>query len=297
MPVAVAQGSVQMGTATWLSCWLCATDTNTTRTVPCRRHSFQHVRAQRQRDELLRFFSAPCVAMPRARVRCLLLLLVQPVQLAVRLRMGPPSDRARRRPLGTAARGGELDCSRQSTPSDMGPQGTPTARRLDKPAMRQPAMGKQLSQHQTPGCSKHQVTDVSPSDPAPPLCTWAQLIESILSSCSPSKLAMLQSTCRFFRQSAVIERIAKQSLKSVPRARSLKPSARCEQYTCTFPCPSPDTSVATCYAELQCCKLLIYGQVSPCPLFQAPAARLRMKSACTTPPASRPPACLPARLQ
>lgn len=250
MPVAVAQGSVQMGTATWLSCWLCATDTNTTRTVPCRRHSFLIMFAPSVRETNC-FVSSLRHASP-CHEREFDACCSSSSSLCSSL-----SDCAWALPATEHGAGlwGLLpeEVSRlQTKASDMGPQGTPTARRLDKPAMRQPAVGTQLSQHQTPGCSKRQVTDVSPSDPAPPLCTWAQLIESILSSCSPSKLAMLQSTCRFFRQSAVIERIAKQSLKSVPRARSLKPSARCGQYTCTFPCPSPDNGVTLSCSAASC---------------------------------------------
>jgi hypothetical protein len=50
-----------------------------------------------------------------------------------------------------------------------------------------------------------------------------QLLEIILRQCGPAQLAMLESTCQFFRSSKLLERIAKHKLKAVPRARGLRP--------------------------------------------------------------------------
>ncbi len=53
-----------------------------------------------------------------------------------------------------------------------------------------------------------------------------QLIEIILKLCSPAQLGMLSSTCTYFRESKLIERLGRQRLKAVPRARGLKPAKR-----------------------------------------------------------------------
>ena len=61
----------------------------------------------------------------------------------------------------------------------------------------------------------------------PPLCLLTvQLVEGILKQCSPAQLAMLSSTCAFFHKSKLIEKIAKQRLKAVPRAKGIKPQRR-----------------------------------------------------------------------
>ncbi len=53
-----------------------------------------------------------------------------------------------------------------------------------------------------------------------------QLVETILKLCVPSQLGMLQSTCSYFRNSKLIDKIAKHKLKAVPRAKGLKPQKR-----------------------------------------------------------------------
>jgi hypothetical protein len=53
-----------------------------------------------------------------------------------------------------------------------------------------------------------------------------QLVEVILRQCSPSQLGMLESTCSYFHRNKLIEKIAKQKLKQVPRARGLKPNKK-----------------------------------------------------------------------
>ncbi|GAX74772.1 hypothetical protein CEUSTIGMA_g2219.t1 [Chlamydomonas eustigma] len=50
-----------------------------------------------------------------------------------------------------------------------------------------------------------------------------EIIEGILRLCQPSQLGMLQSTCTYFSGSKLIDKIAKHKLKSVPRAKGLKP--------------------------------------------------------------------------
>ncbi|GFR43779.1 hypothetical protein Agub_g4893 [Astrephomene gubernaculifera] len=53
-----------------------------------------------------------------------------------------------------------------------------------------------------------------------------ELIDNILSLCTTHQLGMLETTCTYFRHSSFIDRIVKQRLKSVPRARGLKPSRK-----------------------------------------------------------------------
>ncbi|GAX76064.1 hypothetical protein CEUSTIGMA_g3507.t1 [Chlamydomonas eustigma] len=50
-----------------------------------------------------------------------------------------------------------------------------------------------------------------------------EIVEMILRLCQPSQLGMLQSTCTYFSHSKLIDKIAKHKLKSVPRAKGLKP--------------------------------------------------------------------------
>lgn len=53
-----------------------------------------------------------------------------------------------------------------------------------------------------------------------------ELTETILKLCSPPQLGMLQTSCSYFYKSKLIERISKQKLKVVPRARGLKPNKK-----------------------------------------------------------------------
>ena len=53
-----------------------------------------------------------------------------------------------------------------------------------------------------------------------------ELIEVILMQCNYIQLGMLQSTCNYFRTSKLIERLAKNKIKAVPRAKGLKPMKR-----------------------------------------------------------------------
>jgi hypothetical protein len=55
---------------------------------------------------------------------------------------------------------------------------------------------------------------------------YLQLVEVILRQCSPTQLGMLESTCSYFHRNKLIEKIAKQKLKLVPRARGLKPNRK-----------------------------------------------------------------------
>jgi hypothetical protein len=56
--------------------------------------------------------------------------------------------------------------------------------------------------------------------------TASQLIEVILKQCSAHQLGQLESSCCYFRGNRTIERITKQRLKAVPRAKGLKPSRK-----------------------------------------------------------------------
>jgi hypothetical protein len=53
-------------------------------------------------------------------------------------------------------------------------------------------------------------------------CVCAQLTDNILKLCTPAQLGMLQSTCKYFHGSKLIDKIAKHKLRMVPRARGLK---------------------------------------------------------------------------
>ncbi len=59
-----------------------------------------------------------------------------------------------------------------------------------------------------------------------------ELLEVILRQCTPQQLAQLESTCHFFHDSKLIEKIAKHKLKSVPRARGLRPSRKYVDVCC-----------------------------------------------------------------
>jgi E3 ubiquitin-protein ligase HERC3 len=53
-----------------------------------------------------------------------------------------------------------------------------------------------------------------------------QLVEIILRQCSPPQLGMLEATCSYFHGNKLIEKIAKQKLRTVPRAKGLKPARK-----------------------------------------------------------------------
>ncbi|KAL6762295.1 regulator of chromosome condensation 1/beta-lactamase-inhibitor protein II [Haematococcus lacustris] len=79
-----------------------------------------------------------------------------------------------------------------------------------------------------------------------------ELVEVILRQCTPPQLGMLESTCSHFRHNKLIEKIAKQKLKLVPRARGLRPNKKeSESYvmllqyvTCQSQAAAQATSVA-----------------------------------------------------
>ncbi|EFJ45476.1 hypothetical protein VOLCADRAFT_82232 [Volvox carteri f. nagariensis] len=58
-----------------------------------------------------------------------------------------------------------------------------------------------------------------------------ELVENILNLCTTHQLGMLETTCTYFRRSSFIDRIAKQRLKAVPRARGLKPNRKEGEHT------------------------------------------------------------------
>ena len=51
-------------------------------------------------------------------------------------------------------------------------------------------------------------------------------MDVILNLCTTQQLGMLEASCTFFRKCGLIDRIAKQRLKAVPRARGMKPNKR-----------------------------------------------------------------------
>lgn len=53
-----------------------------------------------------------------------------------------------------------------------------------------------------------------------------QLFRIIIKSCSAAQLAMLQASCTSFRNCAIIQSVARQRLKAIPRAQGLKPRKR-----------------------------------------------------------------------
>ncbi|GIL46666.1 hypothetical protein Vafri_3601 [Volvox africanus] len=58
-----------------------------------------------------------------------------------------------------------------------------------------------------------------------------ELVENILNLCTTHQLGMLETTCTYFRRTSFIDRIAKQRLKAVPRARGLKPNRKEGEHT------------------------------------------------------------------
>lgn len=53
-----------------------------------------------------------------------------------------------------------------------------------------------------------------------------QLFRIIIKNCSAAQLAMLQASCTSFRKCTIIQSIARQRLKAIPRAQGLKPRKR-----------------------------------------------------------------------
>lgn len=115
---------------------------------------------------------------------------------------------------------------------------TPPARSTFPSSLHTPSATRGLSPVSSSSQGCHEFSDSCSSASSPAAEAWAaddqscglwsllpgEVVEAILNNCSPIKLAMLQSTCKYFRSCSLIEKIAKHSLKAVPRARSLKPS-------------------------------------------------------------------------
>lgn len=59
-----------------------------------------------------------------------------------------------------------------------------------------------------------------------PLLLCMQIADIILNRCTAQQLGMLETACSYFRKAGFTEKIAKSRLKSVPRARILKPISR-----------------------------------------------------------------------
>ncbi len=50
-----------------------------------------------------------------------------------------------------------------------------------------------------------------------------QLVKKIIKRCTPLKMAMLQSTCTYFRNLDIIDKIATRTLRAIPRAIHFNP--------------------------------------------------------------------------
>lgn len=58
------------------------------------------------------------------------------------------------------------------------------------------------------------------------LCCAMQVVEEILQLCTPVQLGMLETVCKYFRQSELMAEVVKQRLFNIKRAEDLKPVSR-----------------------------------------------------------------------
>lgn len=69
-----------------------------------------------------------------------------------------------------------------------------------------------------------------PPLPSRPAGLWdmlpPELLELILDKCSATQLAMLETTCSFFRRTKVIQTVAETRLMAIPRAKGTVPDRR-----------------------------------------------------------------------
>ncbi|PNW75480.1 hypothetical protein CHLRE_12g528350v5 [Chlamydomonas reinhardtii] len=80
-----------------------------------------------------------------------------------------------------------------------------------------------------------------------------ELVDNILNLCTTHQLGMLETSCTYFRRSSFIERIAKQRLKAVPRARGLKPNRKEGEHTLSLLHYVNSQSVAAAQATAVSC--------------------------------------------
>ncbi|PNH12742.1 putative E3 ubiquitin-protein ligase [Tetrabaena socialis] len=98
-----------------------------------------------------------------------------------------------------------------------------------------------------------------------------ELVDNILNLCNTHQLGMLETTCAYFRRSTFIDRIAKQRLKAVPRARGLKPNRKEGEHTLSLLHFVNSQSVAAAQATAVSCgayhtaALLVLAEVADDP--------------------------------
>ena len=72
--------------------------------------------------------------------------------------------------------------------------------------------------------------------PARPAGLWDQLppelLDIVLELCCAKKLAMLETTCSFFRRTKTIQNIAETRLRAIPRAKGTVPNRKCASGCC-----------------------------------------------------------------
>lgn len=66
--------------------------------------------------------------------------------------------------------------------------------------------------------------------PARPAGLWdllpPELLDMILDLCCPKKLAMLETSCSFFRKTKMIQTVAETRLRAIPRAKGTTPASK-----------------------------------------------------------------------
>lgn len=70
--------------------------------------------------------------------------------------------------------------------------------------------------------------------PARPAGLWdllpPELLDMILDLCCPKKLAMLETSCSFFRKTKMIQTVAETRLRAIPRAKGTTPASKSVQF-------------------------------------------------------------------
>lgn len=76
--------------------------------------------------------------------------------------------------------------------------------------------------------------------PARPAGLWDQLppelLDIVLELCCAKKLAMLETTCSFFRRTKTIQNIAETRLRAIPRAKGTVPNRKCAPWLLCCAC-------------------------------------------------------------
>jgi len=59
-----------------------------------------------------------------------------------------------------------------------------------------------------------------------------EALEHILGYLGPTEIGLMETTCRYFLESGIIEQVARHNLKSIPRAKGLTPMFLYVDYDC-----------------------------------------------------------------